>query len=107
MAYSSLSNHYEKIVQLDTKASQFKPVAKYIASPIKLTINNLSEDSKFADQWKITRISSIPKVTNPIELKDYCPISILPILSKVYETGFTTNFYIETQQVNNNKKIST
>ena len=51
----------------------------------------------------IARISPIPKVTNPTKLKDYRPISILPILSKVYEkqvlhkiTGF-----IETQQVYN------
>ena len=62
-----------------------KPIAEYIASPLTFIINNLIEESKFPDQWKIACISPTPKVTNPTELKDYRPISILPILSKVYE----------------------
>ena len=65
--------------------SFIKPIAEYIASPLTFIINNLIEESKFPDQWKIARISPIPKVTNPTELKDYRPISILPILSKVYK----------------------
>ena len=71
--------------------SFIKPIAEYI------------EESKFPDQWKIARISPIPKVTNPAELKDYRQISILPILSKVYEKQVlhqATDF-IETQQVYN------
>ena len=34
---------------------------------------------------KTARISPIPKITKPVELKDYRPFSILPVLSKVYE----------------------
>ena len=71
--------------------------------PLTFIINNLIEESKFQDQWKIARISLIPKVTNPTELKDYRLISILPILSKVYKKQVlhqTTDF-IETQQVYN------
>ena len=67
------------------QVSFIKPIAEYIDSPLTFIINNLIEESKFPDQWKIARISPIPKVTNPTELKDYLPISILPILSKVYE----------------------
>ena len=62
-----------------------KPIAEYIASPLTFIINNLIEESKFPDQWKIAHISPIPKVNNPTQLKDYRPISILPILSKAFE----------------------
>ena len=33
-------------------------------------------------QWKI---SPIPKSNDPQKFDDYCPISVLPLLSKVYE----------------------
>ena len=57
------------------------------------------EESKFLDQWKIARISPIPKVNNPTELKDYRPISILLILSEVYEKQVLHQItdFIETQ----------
>ena len=81
--------------------SFIKPIAEYIASPLTFISNNLIEESKFPDQWEIARISPIPKVTNPTELKDYRPISILPILSKVYEKQVLHQItdFIETQQV--------
>ena len=87
----------------NNQVSFIKPIAKYIASPLTFIINNLIEESKFPDLWKIARLSPIPKVTNPTELKDYGPTSILPILSKVYEKQIlhqTTDF-IETWQVYN------
>ena len=103
MTYASLSKHYEMIAQLDTTTSQFLLSNQYpnTLPHVTVIINNLNEESKFPDQWKTARISRIPKVTNPTELKDYRPISILTILSKVYEKQVLhqiTNF-IETQQV--------
>ena len=41
--------------------------------------------SAFPAIWKITCISVIPKVLNPSQLKDYRPVPILPIISKIYE----------------------
>ena len=81
--------------------SFIKPIAEYIASPLTFISNNLIKEWKFPDQWEIARISPIPKVTNPTELKDYRPISILPILSKVYEKQVLHQItdFIETQQV--------
>ena len=103
MTYASLSKHYEMIAHLDTTTSQFLLSNQYpnTLPHVTVIINNLNEESKFPDQWKTARISPIPKVTNPTELKDYRPISILTILSKVYEKQVLhqiTNF-IETQQV--------
>ena len=79
--------------------SFIKPIAEYIASPLTFIIKNLMEESKFLDQWKIARISPIPKVNNPTELKDYRPISILLILSEVYEKQVLHQItdFIETQ----------
>ena len=83
--------------------SFIKPIAEYIASALTFIINNLIAESKFPDQWKIARISPIPKVTNSTELMDYRPISILPILSKLYEKQVLHQItdFIETQQVYN------
>ena len=66
-------------------ASFIKPISEYISSPLTFIINNFIKEAKFPSQWKIARISPIPKVSTPSELKDYRPVSILPILSKVYE----------------------
>lgn len=39
----------------------------------------------FPSIWKIATVSPVPKCKNPAQLKDYRPISILPILSKMLE----------------------
>ena len=65
--------------------SFIKPVAEYLESPLTFIINNFIVTSTFPGIWKIARISPIPKILNPSQLKDYRPISILPILSKIYE----------------------
>jgi len=56
-----------------------------ITSPICHIINSCIENQLFPHQWKISRISPVPKVNKPTCHSDYRPISILPILSKVYE----------------------
>ena len=65
--------------------SFIKPVAEHLESPLTFIINNFIVTSTFPGMWKIARISPIPKIVNPSQLKDYRPISILPILSKIYE----------------------
>ena len=39
----------------------------------------------FSSSWKIGRISPIPKISEPIENSDFRPVSVLSILSKVFE----------------------
>ena len=56
-----------------------KPVVEYLESPLTFTINI---SHHIPGIWEIDRISPIPKVVNPTQLKDYQPVSILPILSK-------------------------
>ena len=66
-------------------ASFIKPVSEFLVSPITFIINNLIKINQVPDIWKLARISPIPKIQLPVELKDYRPVSILPILSKIYE----------------------
>ena len=39
----------------------------------------------FPDSWKVAGVCLIPKIDNPVTVKDFQPISILPVLSKVYK----------------------
>ena len=56
-----------------------------ITSPITHIINSAIDSRLFPNLWKVSKISPIPKTNHPKEPSDYRPISILPILSKVYE----------------------
>ena len=65
--------------------SLVKLVAENVASPLTYIINECIRLSVFPVEWKCARISVIPKIGNPTTDDDYRPISILPVLSKVFE----------------------
>lgn len=70
----------------DTIPAKFLKIAvDHIASPLCHIINACIKSNHFPKQWKVSRISPIPKIGNPKEPSDFRPISILPILSKVFE----------------------
>ena len=62
-----------------------KPVVDKITSPIVHIINNSIDKQIFADNWKIARACPIPRVDNPLNVENFRPISVLPVLSKIYE----------------------
>ena len=49
----------------------------------KLVVDQIKEI--FPDSWKVAGVCLIPKIDNPVTVKDFQPISVLPVLSKVYE----------------------
>ncbi|KAI5721142.1 hypothetical protein M8J77_016710 [Diaphorina citri] len=54
--------------------------------PVLTHIYNESLSSHvFPDMWKYSLVTPIPKVKTPSSTNDYRPISILPVLSKVFE----------------------
>lgn len=60
-----------------------------ILSPILCDlINNCFVSGKFPEQLKISRIIPIYKAGNPHQTTNYRPISILPVLSKIFESLF-------------------
>ena len=62
-----------------------KLVSEYIASPITNIINNCIKINSFPKMWKIARTLPIAKVKVPTKPSDYRPVSVLPVLSKVFE----------------------
>ena len=62
-----------------------KIVADHLASPLTHILNNFISRRMFPSAWKVARISAIPKCSAPKDTKDLRPISILPVLSKIYE----------------------
>ncbi|XP_057299344.1 uncharacterized protein LOC130629967 [Hydractinia symbiolongicarpus] len=80
-----------------------KPVSEFITSPLVHIINNCINKEIFPQQWKIARVCPIPKIDTPISTKDYRPISVLPVLSKIYERVILSQLceFIESNQLYN------
>ena len=68
-----------------------KPVVDDITSPLVNIINNCIDKNVFPTAWKIARVCPIPKIDNPIDVTKYIPISVLCILSKVFERIILTH----------------
>ena len=62
-----------------------KMVAECLAVPLTYIINNCIAKAYFPKQWKIARVSPVPKIDNPVSKDQLRPISVLPVLSKVFE----------------------
>ena len=62
-----------------------KMVAECLAVPLTSIINNCIAKAFFPKQWKIARVSPVPKVNNPVSNDQLRPFSVLPVLSKVFE----------------------
>ena len=60
-------------------------VTAIIAGPLTHIVNTFIEISSFPEVWKIARITPIPKNESITTESDMRPISILPVLSKVFE----------------------
>ena len=56
-----------------------------MAGPITAILNNCIEKSINPRQWKIARISPIPKIDNKEHTEHFRPISILPCISKIFD----------------------
>ena len=78
-----------------------KPVSEFFISPIVDLINTSIDKRIFPKQWKTARVCPIPKIDKPTKLKDYRPISILPVMSKIYERVILQQLcnYIETNNL--------
>ena len=81
---NNVSDFY-KMIALHDMTTYRQCFVEVLISPLTFVINNYIATNNFPDAWKTARISPIPKITQPVELKDYRPVSILPVLSKVYE----------------------
>ena len=53
--------------------------------PLELIFNNILSTTKFPKQWKIANVTPVHKKENKQFIKNYRPISLLPIFAKVFE----------------------
>ena len=58
---------------------------KFIAFPLKLLVQSSLEKGPFPDDWKKSNIVQVHKKENKNLIKNYRPIRLLPIFSKIYE----------------------
>ena len=65
-------------------------VSNEIVKPVTQNINAMIRTGKFPEQLKIARVSPIFKKGDPLDKKNYRPVSILPALSKVFERTICT-----------------
>ena len=80
-----------------------KPIAEYPTSGMVHIINTSIDQGIFPKQWKTSRVCPIPKTDNLTSIKNYRPISVLSVLSKVYERVILNQLcsFIETQNLYN------
>ena len=66
--------------------SKFFKIASCIVSDwLSKLFNKCVTTGEFPDSWKIAHITPIPKVHSPSSSSEYRPISVLPVLSKLFE----------------------
>jgi len=65
---------------------KFLKIASCIVSEwLSKLFNKCMTTGEFLESWKIAHITSIPKVHSPSSSSEYRPISVLPVLSKLFE----------------------
>ena len=62
-----------------------KPVADDVTSPLVHVINTCIDNSVFPSTWEIARVWPVPKVDHAKDVTEFRPISILCIISKVFD----------------------
>jgi len=66
--------------------SNFLKIAGCIVSEwLSKFFNKCMTTGEIPDSWKIAHITPIPKVHSPSSSSEYRPISVLPVLSKLFE----------------------
>ena len=66
--------------------SKFLKIAScFVSEWLSKFFNKCMTTGEFPDSWKIAHITPIPKVHSPSSSSEYRPISVLPVLSKLFE----------------------
>ena len=64
-----------------------------VVLPLKIIFQNILETSTYPDMWKLANITPIFKKGNKQLIKNYRPISLLPICGKMFEKIIFNNLY--------------
>jgi hypothetical protein len=83
-----------------------KKIASAIVKPLTILINDSFETGIFPDILKLSKVVPVFKKGNPYLTTNYRPVSLLPVLSKVYERLFLDrllNFLDKFKIISNNQ----
>jgi len=69
----------------DIPSKFLKIVSCIVSEWLSKFFNKCMTTGEFPDSWKIAHITPIPKVRSPSSSPEYRPISVLPVLSKLFE----------------------
>jgi hypothetical protein len=77
----------------DLSVSILKNISESIAGPLSTLFNRSIQQGIFPANWKIAKVIPIPKPGDKASIDSYRPISLLPILSKVFERHILSFLY--------------
>ena len=66
-------------------AKMLKLCGEHLCAPLKIIFENILETGIFPDQWKEANVTPVHKTNDKQIISNYRPISLLPILAKVFE----------------------
>jgi hypothetical protein len=70
-----------------------KDISPYLLNPLTILINKSMEEGKMPDDLKLAKVVPIHKSGNKQSLNNYRPISLLPVLSKLFEKVIFKRLY--------------
>ena len=77
----------------DISVNMVKLCGYHLSVPLKIIFDNILQTGIFPDQWKMANVTPVHKKSDKQLITNYRPISLLPILAKVYERIIFKNLY--------------
>ena len=77
----------------DISANMIKLCGEHLCVPLRLIFQNILETGVFPDQWKMANVTPVHKKKDKQIIGNYRPISLLPILAKVFERLIFKHLY--------------
>ena len=65
----------------------------YVENSLAYIFNTSLERNKFPDDWKTARVTTIFKNGKKSDKSNYCPISVLPVISRLFEKLVSNQLY--------------
>ena len=79
------TTHPQNILKSGVQKISSKQAIPYIESSLAFIVNTSIETCVFPDMWKTVGIRPISKDDDKTDKSIYCPISVFPVLSRIFE----------------------
>ena len=87
------------MVKISIPTKIFKLIATFVSAPLCTIVNSSIDNATFPDILKVATVIPVFKLGSSTDVNNYRPISILPLLSKIFEKCICnrlSSFFIET-----------